>query len=96
MLVGNEGLDLIDIITDFTISESQMVSLVQSSVSGCKQVRNGEIEELWHVDDVEELGAVANVEPHPVTVGLQAHGFQSQQFQEVGTKQQQRLGGSGQ
>ena len=67
LLVGNEGLDFIDIIT-FTICESQMVSLVSSSVGWSQQVRDDQVEELRHVDDIEKFVAISGVEPHPVSV----------------------------
>lgn len=71
LLIGHEGFNLIDIISDFSICESQMVSLVESSIGGGHQVGQGQEEQLRHVENVEELSTVAHVEPHPVTVGLQ-------------------------
>lgn len=69
LLVGYEWLSFIDIIT-FTICESEMVSLIGLVPHGCQDVRDDQVEELRHVDDVQELGTVADVEPHPVSVGL--------------------------
>jgi hypothetical protein len=66
-LIGNEWLYFIDIIS-FTISKSQMVSLIESSVSWSKQVRDCQKEELWHIDNIEELGTISDIKPHPVSV----------------------------
>lgn len=85
LLVGNERLSLIDIIT-LTVGETQMVTLIGLSPSGRKQVRDDQVEQLRHVDDIEELCAVADIEPHPVSVGLQTDGLESQQLEEVGSK----------
>ena len=47
-----------------------MISLIETPPDGRERVRGSEVEELWHVEDVEELDAVANIEPHPVSVRL--------------------------
>ena len=47
-----------------------MISLIETSPDGRKRVRSGQIEELWHVEDVEELDTVSDIEPHPVSVRL--------------------------
>ncbi len=82
LLISDEGLGLIDIIT-FTIGESEMVSLVSSVPHGRKKIRDDQVEQLRHVDDVQKLGTIADIEPHPVSVGLQADGLQSQELQEI-------------
>ena len=40
---------------------------------------------MWQVKDNEELGAVADVEPHPVTVRLQTHRLEPKKLEEVGS-----------
>ena len=47
-----------------------MVPLIGSSPDRSQQVRDNQIEELRHVQNVEELGSVSDVEPHPVSIGL--------------------------
>ena len=84
LLVSDEGLGFIDIIT-FTISESEMISLVSLVPHGGKQIRNDQVEQLRHVNDVQKLGTIADIEPHPVSVGLQADGLKSQELQEIRT-----------
>ena len=61
-----------------------MVSLIGLVPHGRQEVRDDQVEELRHVDDVQELGTVADIEPHPVSVGLQADGLQTEELQEVG------------
>jgi hypothetical protein len=39
---------------------------------------------LRHVKDVEELGTISDVEPHPVSIRLQSDGLESQDLKEVG------------
>ena len=82
MLISNERLNFIDIIT-LSIGESQMVSLVSSSVGWSQQVRDHQVEKLRHVDDVQEFGTVPGVEPHPVSVRLEPDGLHSQELKEV-------------
>ena len=77
LLVGDEGLILLDVI-DFAISETDVVPFVHASPHGRKDVGARDEEELGHVENVEELGAVADVEPHPVAVGLEALSFHAQ------------------
>ena len=62
-----------------------MVSLIGLVPHGCQDVRDDQVEELRHVDDVQELGTVADVKPHPVSVGLQADGLETEELQEVGS-----------
>tara|TARA_B110001450_G_C17310613_1_gene355311 strand:- start:175 stop:504 length:330 start_codon:yes stop_codon:yes gene_type:complete len=77
LLIGNEWLGLIQII-DFTFSISQMVSLIKSSEHWRKEIRCGQEEKLWHVKDIEELGAISDIKPHPISVGLQSNCLQSE------------------
>ena len=69
LLIRHEGLDLFNIV-ELTISETQMISLIETSPDGRKRVRSRKIKELWHVEDVEELDTVSDIEPHPVSVRL--------------------------
>ena len=85
LLISNKGFGFIDIVT-FTVSESQMVSLIGLVPHGREQVRNHQVEELGHVNDVEEFRTIADIEPHPVTIGLQADGFKTQELEEVRSK----------
>ena len=78
-LVGDEGLVLFDVI-DLTVGETDVVPFVLTAPHGRQNVRAAQEEELGHVEDIQELGAVADIEPHPVTVGLQALGLHAQQF----------------
>ena len=45
-----------------------MVSLIETSPDGRQGVGRGEEEELGHVEDVQELDTVSDIEPHPVSV----------------------------
>jgi hypothetical protein len=82
LLIGNEGFGFIDVIT-FTFSKSEMVSLILSVPHRCQNVRNDQEEKLGHVDNVQELGTVADIKPHPVSVRLQTHRLKTQKLQEV-------------
>jgi hypothetical protein len=84
LLVGYEWLSFINIVS-FTFSESEMVSLIGLVPHGCQDIRDDQVEELRHVYDVQELGTVADVKPHPVSVGLQANGLKTEELQEVGS-----------
>ena len=84
-LVSNEGLSLINIVA-FTLSESQMITFVSFAPNGGKQVRDDNVEELRHVDNIEEFSSISHIEPHPVTVGLQTDRLDSQKFYEVGSR----------
>lgn len=81
-LIGNEGFCFIDII-DFTIGKSQMISLISSSPNWHKNIGNHKIEQLRHIKEIEKLCSVSDIEPHPISVGLQSDRLQSQDFQEV-------------
>ena len=69
LLVGHEGLDLLDDI-ELTVSETQVIPLIETSPDWRDRVRRCQVEELRHVENVEELDTVSDVEPHPVSVGL--------------------------
>ena len=62
-----------------------MISLISFVPHWSKDVRDEQVEELRHVDDVQELGTIADIKPHPVSVGLQADGLQTEKLQEVGS-----------
>ena len=72
LLVGNEWLYFIDII-EFTIREPKMVSLIETSPDGRQSIRRCQEKELGHVENVEEFPAIADIEPHPISVRLQTH-----------------------
>ena len=83
-LVSNEGFILFDII-DFTISETNVIPFVLTAPHWSQNVRTTQEKELWHVEHIKEFGAVTDVEPHPVTVGLEALSLHAQEFQVVGS-----------
>ena len=60
-----------------------MVPLIQTPPDGRQGVGCGQEEELGHVEHVQELGAVAYIEPHPVSVRLQTDGLEAKEFEEV-------------
>ena len=60
-----------------------MIPFVETAPDGSDSVRGGQVEELREVEDVEELGTVTNIEPHPVTVGLQAHRLEAEELEEA-------------
>ena len=72
LLVGDEWLYFIDII-EFTIRKPKMVSLIETSPDRRESIRRCQEEELGHVENVEELPAVADIEPHPISIRLQTH-----------------------
>ena len=67
LLIGHEGLDLLNIIK-LTIGETQVIPLIETSPDGGQTVRGHNIEELRHVENVEELDTISDIEPHPVSV----------------------------
>ena len=77
LLVGDKGLNFLNIV-EFAVGEPKMVPLVETSPDGRNGVRRCQVDELGHVENVEEFGAVPHVEPHPVTVGLQTDGLESE------------------
>ena len=81
LLVSHKWLDFINIV-EFTVGESQMVSLIETSPNGGERIWSRQEKELWHVEDVEELGTVTHVEPHPISVWLQTHWLESEEFEE--------------
>lgn len=72
LLIGDEGLDFIDIV-ELTVCEPQVIPFVETAPDGRDGVRRSQVDELGKIEDVKELGTVADIEPHPVTVGLQTH-----------------------
>ena len=82
MLVSNEWLGLIKVI-DFSLGVSQVIPFIQSPEHWRQEVRGSQEEELRHVENIQEFGSVPDIEPHPISVRLQSHGFQSEDFQEV-------------
>ena len=67
LLIGHEGLDFINII-ELTVSESQMISLIKTAPDWGEHVGCCQEHELREVEDVEELGAIADAKPHPISV----------------------------
>ena len=65
---GCSGYSYVLDIVDLTIRETNVVPFVETAPDGRQCVRARKEEKLRHVEDVEELGAVADIEPHPVTV----------------------------
>ena len=82
LLIGNKWLGLIQVI-DFSFGISQVISLIKSSEHRGEEIRCGQKEKLRHVKDVEELGSIPHIKPHPISVRLQSYSLQSQDFQEV-------------
>ena len=82
LLINDEGFDLLDVI-EFAIGEPKMVPFVKATPDRGDCVGGCQVDELRHVEDVEELASVAHVEPHPVSVRLQAHRLESEQLKEV-------------
>lgn len=82
LLVGHKGFVLIDVI-EFTVGEAEMVALVTAAPDWGHDVEGGEVDELGHVEHVHELGAVADVEPHPVTVRTHVLRLLPQELKEV-------------
>lgn len=82
--VGNEWLILVNVI-ELTVCETQMVALVKAAPDGSGGVRCRKEEKLGEVENVEELGTVAHVEPHPVTVGKQVNRLLAEELHKVGT-----------
>ena len=60
-----------------------MVPLVGTSPDWGEQVRGSDEEELWNVEHVDELGSISDVEPHPVSVRLQADGLDTEELEEI-------------
>ena len=60
-----------------------MVPLIKTSEGWGEEIGSRHEEELWEVNDVEELGTETNIEPHPVSVRLQTNGLDSKKFEEV-------------
>jgi hypothetical protein len=57
-----------------------MVSFIISSIGRGEQIRNDEEEELWHVKDIKELGTISDIEPHPVSIGLESDTLKSEEL----------------
>ena len=81
LLVGHERLHLVDIV-ELTVRKPKMVPFVETPPDGRDCVGCSQVDKLGQVEDVEELDAVASVEPHPVSVGLQAHGLDAEKLEE--------------
>ena len=62
-----------------------MVPFIKTSPNRGQSIGGRQVEKLRHIEDVEELGTIAHVEPHAVSVGLQTDGLETEQLQEVGT-----------
>ena len=60
-----------------------MIALVETTPYRRQDVGSCKEKELRHVKDVKELGAVSNIEPHPVAIRLKTDTFLAQQFEEV-------------
>jgi hypothetical protein len=54
-----------------------MVPFVSSSPDGSEQVRSGHKHELGDVENENKLNTITLVEPHPISVRLQAHCLES-------------------
>ena len=76
LLVGDERLGVVNII-ELSISETDMVPFVSSSPDGSEQVRSGHKHELGDVENENKLNTITLVEPHPISVRLQAHCLES-------------------
>jgi hypothetical protein len=83
LLVGHKWLVFVDVV-EFAISETDVVALIKTSPDGCEDVGNRKEEELGYIENVQEFGSVPDVEPHPVAVGLEAHGLLPEQLDIVG------------
>ena len=62
-----------------------MVPLVRSSVGWGQQIGYDQIEQLWHIEYVEELCTVSHIEPHPVSVRPHSHSFESEDLHVSGS-----------
>ena len=71
LLICDKRLILFNII-NLTISKTDVIPLVHASPNRSQDVGSRNEEELGHVENVQELGTVANIEPHPITIRFQA------------------------
>jgi len=55
-----------------------MVSLIETPPDGRDGIGCGQEEELREVEDVEEFDTISDIEPHPISVGLQTDGLQAE------------------
>ena len=82
LLVGHERLAVVNII-ELSISETDMVPFVSSSPDGSEQVRSGHKHKLRNVENENKLHTITLVEPHPISVRLQADSLESKKLEIV-------------
>ena len=75
-LIGDEGLAVLDII-ELTISKTDVIPFIKSTPDRGEEVGTGDEEKLGHVENVKELHTVTSIEPHPISVRLQADSLES-------------------
>jgi len=90
-LVGNERLDIFDVIF-LTISVSEMVSLIDSSPDRSQEVTDNSEEHLGDVEDVNEFHSVSNVEPLPISVSFHSGGLESEELKESRSSSEVEMG----